>query len=131
MSDDLKGIAEARDTALARTDGVLREVRVERAWQLTEWGWGLGDGRANLADPAAVAHDDAHPEGDWSRFVVRHLGRAEQAIEDNEPVAWRRQMLRVAALAVAAVESHDRRRLAMQDLAALGDSHDAAGETDA
>jgi hypothetical protein len=103
-------VAAVRDEVLARTDDVLREVRAERAWQITEWGWGLRDGRMNMADAGATGHDDAHAEGDWTRFIVRHLGRAEQGIEDQDPIAWRKQMLRVAALATAAVEAHDRRR---------------------
>lgn len=73
-----------------RTLRILLLVKNEREKQHKEWG---------------DAHDDGHAAGDWSRFIVRHLGRAEQAIEDGDPGAWRKQMIRVAALAVAALEA--------------------------
>jgi hypothetical protein len=110
MSDEteIRAIADAQDSALRATDQVLKEVRAERARQFAEWGWHRPDGWDG--DKVGHAHDDGHVPGDWTRFVVRHLGRAEQAIEGDEPGRWRDQMLRVAALAVAAVESHDRKR---------------------
>lgn len=97
-------VASAQDDARKDTERVLREVLAERARQWMKWGW-----EGSEIDLVGHAHDDEHAEGDWTRFVVRFLGRAEQAIEDNDPVEWRGEMLAVAALAVAAVESYDRR----------------------
>ncbi len=80
---------EARLTSEDRTDRALSAVYFERMAQRDEWG---------------DEHDVGHAAGDWTRFIVRHLGRAEQAVEDGDRKAWRKQMVRVAALAVAAIE---------------------------
>ena len=77
----------------SHTERVIATVQSERLRQREDWG---------------DRHDDGHSAGDWTRFLVRHLGRAEQAIEDRDAATYRRQMVRVAALAVAAVEAHDR-----------------------
>lgn len=100
-------IGALQRAALEDTDRVLREVRSERAHQYMKWGWGRSE-----EDIVGHDHDDHHEIGDWTRFSVRFLGRAEQAIEDEKPVEWRRAMLQVAALAVAAVEAYDRLTLA-------------------
>lgn len=104
----LRSVGATQKQALNDTDRVLADVRVERARQFMKWGWGLGGADVDLV---AHQHDDAHVEGDWTRFTVRYLGRAEQAIEDGDPVAWREAMIQVAALAVAAIESRERKRL--------------------
>jgi hypothetical protein len=111
----MQAIADAQNDAIKDTDRVLREVKAERASQFRKWGWGRPDGAGVEQDPVGHRHDDGHVEGDWSRFIVRYVGRAEQAIEDRDPIAWRGHMLSVAALAVAALESDDRRRLLKTD----------------
>lgn len=105
---DVVEIGEAQREALRQTDRVLRQVRAERARQFMKWGWGRNGAEPN-ADPVGHDHDDRHVEGDWSRFIVRFVGRAEEAIEHRDPTDWREAMVCVAALAVAAIESHDRR----------------------
>lgn len=80
-----------------RTALVLAEVAGERDRQDRKWG--------------GPTHDDTHSPGDWCRYLHEHLARAEQAVA-GEPVRefddFRQQMLRVAGLAVAALESWDR-----------------------
>jgi hypothetical protein len=74
---------------------IYAEIETERQAQDALWG--------------GPAHDDAHPEAEWIALLTRHLGLA---VEDGpgraDPARWRRQMLRVAALAVAVLESADR-----------------------
>lgn len=54
-------------------------------------------------------HDDQHTDREWTAIVAEHLGRAGYAISEDDAVGYRRQMVRVAALAVAALEAFDRR----------------------
>lgn len=79
-------------------DLVLWEVAAERERQDEKWG--------------GPAHDDDHDYMDWRDLVEKHVARP-----FNNPDLWprdegyfRRQMIRVAALAVAAVEWVDRRQ---------------------
>ena len=52
-------------------------------------------------------HDDTHTNFDWIVYITKHLGRAVQW--PFQPSSFRRQMVRVAGLAVAAIEWVDRR----------------------
>jgi hypothetical protein len=86
-----------RDTSIRReTSDVLGEVARERVAQDEKWG--------------GPTHDFIHSPADWNRYIREHEVRAEQALA-GEPIrdtdTWRRQMIRVAALAVAAVEAYD------------------------
>lgn len=99
MSDAQTDIARGRyfpnlTTAAVRTHRVLAEVEGERQYQNTKWG--------------GATHDDHHAPDDWLRFLDEHVGKARSAA----PVGWpeyRQRLLEVAALAVAAVETLDRR----------------------
>lgn len=68
---------------------VYEEIKQERARQDKEWG--------------GPRHDDTHSEFHWRDFIQEHVQRSRSL------GAYRRQMIRVAALAVAAIESYDRR----------------------
>jgi hypothetical protein len=73
-------------------EGVLKEVSTERDYQDTQWGRGL---------------DDRWVEKDWQDFIDNYskaLGRAEKYKDD-----FRTRMVKVAAIAVAAVEAMDRK----------------------
>lgn len=64
--------------------------------------------RAQDAQWGGAANDDLHSPRDWVALACRHLGLAVDDGRDHDPARWRRQMVRVAALALAAVESQDR-----------------------
>lgn len=68
---------------------ILDEVAAECARQVTQWG--------------GPEHDDEHGPYAWIAFITKHAGKA----MDGD---FRGQMIRVAALAVAAVETCDRHR---------------------
>lgn len=51
-------------------------------------------------------HDDTHTPGEWIAFIRKHAGQAEVAT----PTDYRYQLVRIAALAIAAAQSFDRRR---------------------
>lgn len=54
-------------------------------------------------------HDDHHTSFEWVALIARHAGLGiEEGARGVDAVRFRRQMVRVAALAVAAVESLDR-----------------------
>lgn len=64
---------------------ILDEIVTERARQDAKWG--------------GPAHDDQHTMGDFMRFIQQRTG----------PFPSRKDLIQIAALAVAAIESLDRR----------------------
>lgn len=54
-------------------------------------------------------NDDRLSEADWIAIACRQLGLAANDRAEDSPERFRRQMVRLAALAVAAVEANDRR----------------------
>jgi len=65
------------------------EVQRERQAQANQW-----DGSS---------HDDHHAPNDWIAFISYHAGKGSYKAD------FRQQMIRVAALAVAAIEAWDRK----------------------
>jgi len=89
---------------------IYDEIREERARQDAKWG--------------GPDHDDGHGASDWVGFIVRHAAKsirrdvarrahllefADEYSPMERPPTVRKQLLRVAALAVAAIESLDRK----------------------
>lgn len=70
---------------------IVEEILAEREYQDNKWG---GD-----------IYDDMHSSCDWVAFITKHLGKAVTAPWSG---TFRIQMIKVAALAVAAAEWHDR-----------------------
>lgn len=68
-------------------ESIYRDIDDERAAQDAKWG--------------GLKHDDTHAREDWRAFILEQVGAYNAS-------TFRRQMIRVAALAVAAVESQDR-----------------------
>lgn len=89
-----------RDT-LSSKERVFFDIVAERIRQNEQWG---GPG-----------HDDEHAAADWLRFVVTQAVKArEGCLDDNyliavDPEGYRARLVKIAALAVAAIESHDRK----------------------
>lgn len=76
-------------------ESVFDEIDFERMAQDAQWG--------------GAAHDDGHTATEWVALLTRHLGLA---VDDGTGAAderLRKQLVRVAALAVAAIEAQDRR----------------------
>ncbi len=87
-------------------EGIWKEIKEERGRQDAQWG--------------GPDHDDTHALWNWIIYIRGHNKAAgklmlqERPVHDFAPAAveqFRKQMVRVAALAVAAIESVDRRRL--------------------
>ncbi len=76
---------------LGTTSRVLQDVEWERDEQNQKWG--------------GAGHDDQHGPRDWAAFITEHLGKA---LDARDARTYRRRMVEVAALAVAAVETVDR-----------------------
>lgn len=57
-------------------------------------------------------HDDQHTRREWLRFIEEHATRARKAIGRGQRVidadAYRHRLVVMAALAMAAIEAHDR-----------------------
>ena len=83
---------------------VLSEVASERWRQDQRWG--------------GPAHDDAHSYEEWQDFIDHQVAAANLEIlnETDAEAAqmWRRRMVKIAALAIAAVQSSDRRRATVE-----------------
>jgi hypothetical protein len=87
-------VADVRDPQ----EAVLAEIVLERMAQDAEHG-----------GPAA---DDEHDCNEWLVIALRHLGLAANDEAAVDPGRFRRQMIRVSAVALAAVESFDRKAAA-------------------
>lgn len=70
---------------------IYDEIKEERTRQREEWG--------------GADHDIKHNTHDWIAFIAKHLGKAVMWPFDKK--VYRYQLIRVAALAVAAVEAFD------------------------
>lgn len=74
---------------------VLGDIVDERGRQDSKWG--------------GPEHDDEHLPGAWCGLIQDYAGWARVMAGMDSPDKYRRRMVQVAALAVAAIESHDRR----------------------
>ena len=75
---------------------VLTDITEERIRQSEEWG--------------GAAHDDSHGPHDWVGYIGKQNQVAFAAFvgKNNDAKEWRSRMVKVAALAIAAIESYDR-----------------------
>lgn len=75
-------------------ESIFNEIAKEREYQDNLWG--------------GSAHDDQHTSRDWTVFVIKRLGKMVEA-----HTLWdiRDLWIKVAALAVAAIEAIDRKLL--------------------
>jgi hypothetical protein len=71
---------------------ILQEIQDERILQDHAWG--------------GSEHDDTLSPSDWVAIIVKHLGKS-VSYPFNPPL-FRTQLVRVAAIAVAAIEAYDR-----------------------
>lgn len=69
-------------------DSIYSEITIERAKQDKQWG--------------GAEHDAHHSSNDWVAYLTKHVGRAVHW--PWNVVTFRRQMIVVAAVAVAAIE---------------------------
>lgn len=69
---------------------IIEEIKAERAAQDAQWG--------------GPEHDDEHDMNDFSKYILRQLNLCYW----GRGPGVRERFLKIAALAVAAVESHDR-----------------------
>jgi hypothetical protein len=76
---------------------IFVEIAEERGRQDFKWG--------------GPAHDDLHDVPAWLNFIMAHTKKAEKVSADwsFDLKVFRKQMVRVAALALAAIEWVDRR----------------------
>ena len=84
---------------------ILLEIDAERKSQ--DWQWG------------GPRHDDYHSMSDWAHFIQYQLEMAvldasESGREQNWTM-WRYRLIKVAALAAAAIESGDRVKIARDE----------------
>lgn len=88
-------LAEAETAPAAnRTQGVLAEVAAERARQDEQWG--------------GPAHDDQHHETEWYGYRAQFENLALSDRAALTPGLQRESLMKIAALAVAQIESIDR-----------------------
>lgn len=91
---------------------VLAEIDEERQRQDKQWG--------------GPEHDDEHNEFDWCHFILERLTTAKVEVEYHQKPnvvhlvkpdlsVYREKMIQIAALAIAAIESHDRKNKNVDD----------------
>jgi hypothetical protein len=74
-------------------DNIFEEIRDERDYQDKKWG--------------GEEHDDTvEDEASWIHYITEYANSTGRA--EGRP--FRERMIKVAALAVAAIQSHDRKR---------------------
>ena len=88
------GRHEAQPDAVGEAPTAYDYIREERATQARQWG--------------GPAHDDAHNCADWLGYIAKQLRLADREVPEGWP-AFRSRMVKVAALAVAAIESGGRK----------------------
>ena len=96
----VKGAIESLNAALVApaaapeqpASKALQDVATERQRQDAKWG--------------GPEHDDTHPISDWQRFISQ---RAENLVYRGNPERMYELFIEIAALAVAAAESMDRK----------------------
>jgi hypothetical protein len=81
-------------------DSILLAVVMERRAQDKQWG--------------GPEHDDEHDAHDWENFIIHQLANSMTGVTKSNGKkdlsgVYRQRMIKVAALAVAAVESYDRK----------------------
>lgn len=76
---------------------VLTEVARERDIQDRQWG--------------GTEHDDRNRPWDWLTYIAKHIGKAVVYPPDSKQafIVFRRELLKVASLATAAIQAIDRR----------------------
>jgi hypothetical protein len=97
--------------AQAHRKDIFQAITTEREYQDQKWG--------------GPQHDDTHSAHDWVTYIVKYLGKW-QAWPAFSMYDFRRSMVKVAALAVAAIEWADRR--IAKDVQGKGDHEDGPGE---
>lgn len=75
---------------------ILSDICAERRRQDIKWG--------------GPEHDDIHTADQWANFILDHNEQARDAGFYGPESDYRNQLVRVAALALAAIESHDRKQ---------------------
>lgn len=78
-------------------DAILAEIKAERERQDAKWG--------------GAKYDDGHPPEDWVSLLGDRVEKVSIEIEPwyaNRPGEYRRRLIQVAAVAVAAVEAWER-----------------------
>lgn len=78
-------------------DDILKEVSKERSLQDAQWG--------------GSQHDDAHRMADWPSFIAKQAAsiRSMSAFSQENSEEFEERMIKVAALAFAAIQSNRRR----------------------
>jgi len=78
-----------------KTQDILKEIAEERARQDQIWG--------------GPEHDDEHNVPGWISLIRIYMDKAHSALYGAGNKTYRRRMIQVAALVVAAIESLDRK----------------------
>lgn len=77
---------------------IAKEIQAEQDHGRQKYGTG----------PKDFAHDDATPEDVWHNCIMGHNEQARQ----STPMERRQHLIKVAGLAVSAIEAYDRKRRA-------------------
>lgn len=76
---------------------IFEDVEMERERQDKLWG--------------GPTNDDQHNRRDWLDFILHQVNQAETAATEDDGGRYRKQLMQIAALAVAGIESYDRKQM--------------------
>ncbi len=88
-------MAQRTKSEWSRSADVAADIWRERNRQRVEEDW-------------SVERDDTHSVADWIALLARYTGRAGDEAEAGDVARYRRRLIQVGAIAVAAIESLDR-----------------------
>jgi hypothetical protein len=91
---------------------VLSLLQQERAEQDAKWG---------------ERHDDAHHPNDWIAILARHLGLAASDGSEIDLTRYKKQLVRIAAVAIAALETLQRQTTPSEKVASYLPNPDRSG----
>ena len=85
--------------ALDRMNDIVKDIVEER----------LSQKQRVIGRTSADEFDNTNSQNDWVSYIVAYAGRASAGVRRNAREGWnfRSNMVKVAALALAAIEAHD------------------------
>lgn len=77
-------------------DSQVEELKTEREYSISRW--------EEETDANIKAFDDAHTQNDWIAYLCKYATRSK-----GEQDAWRKDLIKVANIALAAASAYDRK----------------------
>lgn len=94
--DELSKNKEKMESKNPILDSQVEELKNEREYSISRW--------ENETSEEIQGFDDKHTQNDWIAYITKYSSR-----NKGEQEAWRKDMIKVANIALAAVSAFDRK----------------------